>query len=455
MNTKLILASNSPRRRELLKAAGFIFDIIPAKGEENIPPNTSPDEAVMILARQKADEVYAAHNDCIVIGADTIVAIDGDILGKPADSDEAFKMLKKLSDRKHIVYSGVAVCSKKGTDTFCERTEVEFYNLSDDEIRAYIETGEPFDKAGAYGIQDKGMMLVKSINGDFYNVMGLPVGQLGRRLSAICKKPPCSHKYGISDLLSVMARLRVECPWDKEQTHASIRANVIEEAYEVAEAIDNVSPEQLCEELGDLLLQVVFHGQIAAETGEYDFDDICDGICKKLIYRHPHVFGNVKADSTREVLKNWDDLKSASKGEQTTYERLLSVPKTLPALIRGEKVGKRAAGTGFDFASVKESLDSLKSEINELEEVIDKDLDNIHKKEGRIEEEFGDILFSCCNLGRFLKKDCEKALTLSINRFIMRFGRLEDMVSESGKAFDDFSATELDEMWNIVKENAH
>ncbi|MCL1788990.1 MAG: nucleoside triphosphate pyrophosphohydrolase, partial [Oscillospiraceae bacterium] len=338
--------------------------------------------------------------------------------------------------------------------SFYEKTEVEFHPLTDVEITDYIETGEPFDKAGAYGIQEKGMLLVKRIDGDFYNVMGLPVSRLARILRDMgCggSETPSEQTYNISDLLNIMARLRVECPWDREQTHASIRPNVIEKAYEVPEAIDDADSALLCEELGDLLLQVVFHGQIAEETGAYDFDDICNGICKKLIYRHPHVFSDIKADSAGEVLKNWDDLKSVSKGEQTTYERLLSVPKTLPALIRGEKVGKRAAGTGFDFADTNETLNCLKSEIRELEEAIGSNLDNFHKKESRIEEEFGDILFCCCNLGRFLKKDCEKALTFSINRFIMRFGGLEDMVLKSGKEFKEFSSTELDKLWQVAK----
>jgi tetrapyrrole methylase family protein/MazG family protein len=443
--SKLILASQSPRRKELLESAGFKFEVVPAKGAETIPENTSPCEVAMHLARQKAVEVSklysSSYPNCAVIGADTIVYCDGDFLEKPADKADAFSMLKRLSGRKHCVYTGVAV----NDYCFYEKTEVTFHDLSDNEINDYIETGEPFDKAGAYGIQEKGMLLVKSIKGDFYNVMGLPISRLTRVLHGKEAKEDTQVKaekrYDIHDLLDIMARLRVECPWDREQNHASIRTNVIEEAYEVAEAIDLDDAELLCEELGDLLLQVVFHAQIAKESDKYDFDKICDVICRKLIYRHPHVYKNTQVDTTGDVLKNWEQLKSHSKNHQTITARLNDVPKTLPALMRGEKVGKRAAHVGFDFYDTAETIKSLKSEVKELELAL------LHKNEAEIEEEFGDILLSCCNLGRFLKKDCEKVLTFSINKFIMRFGRLEEMALKSGKKVEELNRNQLEELW--------
>jgi len=227
------------------------------------------------------------------------------------------------------------------------------------------------------------------------------------------------QNYDISDLREIMKLLRSEngCPWDREQTHASIRMNVIEEAYEVAEAIDSGDADLLKEELGDLLLQVVFHAEISAENpeagGGFGFDEVCDGICKKLVYRHPHVFGNVKADTPDEVLKNWDELKKAAKGNA---DGLDSVTKALPALMRADKVVKKASKMGNNAGNTEEALKSLKNAVNELETVI------LHKNEAETEEVFGNILLSCCNLGRFLKKDSEKALTIALNRFIMRFG---------------------------------
>lgn len=257
------------------------------------------------------------------------------------------------------------------------------------------------------------------------------------------------EKYGVEDLRLIMKELRSEhgCPWDREQNHKSIRMDVLEEAYEVAEAIDSENTELLKEELGDLMLQVVFHSEIESEKGVFDLDDVADGICKKLIYRHPHVFGDVKVNNSADVLKNWDALKSKSKNEEKTSDRLKSVPKLLPALMRGEKVGKRAANVGFDFSDVNEVIDRLKSEISELEEAIKSESDI------KIEEELGDILFSCTNLSRFLKKDSEKALTFAINKFIIRFSSVEALIEEDGKTFSELSQDELNEYWEKAKKN--
>lgn len=179
----MILASQSPRRRELLSLITDKFSIIPAKGEEIIGENVSPSEAVKMLARQKAVEIYSEYKDETIIAADTVVAIDGEILGKPHSAENAAEMLRKLSGRRHSVFTGVCVIHHDGeTDIFAEETQVEFYPLTEREIADYVATGEPMDKAGAYGIQGRGALLVKGISGDYYNVMGLPVGRLYRVL---------------------------------------------------------------------------------------------------------------------------------------------------------------------------------------------------------------------------------------------------------------------------------
>ena len=179
----MILASQSPRRRELLAFISPDFRVIPAVGEENIPDGAAPEQAVLALSRQKAEEVSRANKGELVIAADTVVAIDGKILGKPHSEAEAFEMLSTLSGRVHSVYTGVCVIFADGsTENFAEETKVEFYPLTAEEINAYIATGDPMDKAGAYGIQEKGSANVKGIVGDFYNVMGLPVGRLARAL---------------------------------------------------------------------------------------------------------------------------------------------------------------------------------------------------------------------------------------------------------------------------------
>lgn len=181
----MILASQSPRRRELLSLITEDFRIIPAKGEEVLPEKISPEKAVVLLSEQKAEEVYRENRGEIIVAADTIVTIDGKILGKPRDEKDAFAMLKTLSGRVHEVFTGVCVIFSNGEkEKFFEGTKVEFYELSDEEIARYIKTGEPMDKAGAYGIQGKGALLVKRIDGDYYNVMGLPVAKLLRVLKA-------------------------------------------------------------------------------------------------------------------------------------------------------------------------------------------------------------------------------------------------------------------------------
>lgn len=256
-------------------------------------------------------------------------------------------------------------------------------------------------------------------------------------------------RYNVDDLRLIMKELRSEhgCPWDREQDHKSIRMDVLEEAYEVMEAIDSDNSDLLKEELGDLMLQVIFHSEIESEKGVFDLDDVADGICKKLIYRHPHVFGDVNVSNSAEVLKNWDALKSKSKNEEKASDRLKSVPKLLPALMRGEKVGKRAANVGFDFSDTNEVIERLKSEISELEEAIKVQSDI------KIEEELGDILFSCTNLSRFLKKDSEKALTFAINKFIIRFSSVEALIEADGKSFSELSQNELNMYWEKAKKN--
>lgn len=183
--TTLILASKSPRRIELMTLAGFDFLSVPAVKEEKITGGTSPSDAVLMLSRQKAEEIAEKYPYNTVIGADTVVALGNEIMGKPENEQDAFNMLKKLSGKTHTVLTGVCVISPDKQINFYEKTEVEFYPLGDDEIRQYIASGEPMDKAGAYGIQEKGAMFVKRINGDFYNVVGLPVARLARELNTI------------------------------------------------------------------------------------------------------------------------------------------------------------------------------------------------------------------------------------------------------------------------------
>lgn len=259
-------------------------------------------------------------------------------------------------------------------------------------------------------------------------------------------------RYGIDDLLKIMGILRSEngCPWDKVQTHESIRTDLIEECYEVCEGIDKNSPEMLKEELGDLLLQITFHSQIENEKGNFNFEDVCNDICQKLVYRHPHVFGEgekkIKADTEDEVLKNWDALKKASKQQKTYTETLESVPKTFPALLRGEKVCKRAARAGLPINNAEDCIKKIQEQLGELSRRISlqsEDKGELSENFAQNQQILGEILFDFCNLNRILKNDGEKALTYSTNRFIMAFRAVEDDIIKQGGSLDKLSSEEL------------
>lgn len=257
------------------------------------------------------------------------------------------------------------------------------------------------------------------------------------------------EKYNINDLLQIMTILRSPggCPWDREQTHKSIKKDFIEETYEAIEAINKDDKELLKEELGDVLLQVVFHCEIEREQNCFDFSDITDGLCKKLIERHPHVFGEVKVSGTDEVLTNWDDIKRKSKGQKTQGSSMLKVPKELPALMRSQKIQSKAKKAGFDWDDMSGAFDALESEIKELKEAISK------KDADSIEDEFGDVLFSCVNVARFIGVDSEEALTRSNEKFITRFVEVEKLAEEKGINMKETPIDELDELWKEAKTN--
>lgn len=257
--------------------------------------------------------------------------------------------------------------------------------------------------------------------------------------------------YNFYDLVKIMSLLRSPegCPWDREQTHKSIRRDFLEECYEAIEAIDTDDRDLLLEELGDVLLQVVFHSQIEAEKNSFTADDVCDGICKKLIIRHPHVFGDVTAEDSETVLKNWDAIKMQTKSQKSNSEVMHSVSPALPALIRADKVQNKARKIGFDFPDVNSALDKLTEEIAELKEAISKG------ENTQVQAELGDVLFSAVNVGRLMKVDSEKALSDTTERFIGRFEGMEKLAAEKGLDINSLSLEELDELWDTVKASSN
>ncbi len=256
------------------------------------------------------------------------------------------------------------------------------------------------------------------------------------------------NSYDVNDLVRIVQILRAPggCQWDREQTHQSIRRDFLEETYEVIEAIDQHSTENLKEELGDVLLQVVFHTSIEEDAGHFDLNQVADGVCKKLIYRHPHVFGDVTVNSTSEILSNWDELKKKEKGQATQADALDSVARALPALWRAEKVQKKAAKVGFDWDDVSGAVDKLSEELDEVKAAMGGD--------GDPAEELGDLLFAAVNVARFLKVDPEYALHAASDKFAARFRRVEQAVLAQGRRMEDMTLAELDHIWDAIKHQA-
>lgn len=258
------------------------------------------------------------------------------------------------------------------------------------------------------------------------------------------------NSYNIDDLIEIIKILRSEngCPWDKVQTHETIRNDFIEEVYEAVEAIDLGDTELLREELGDVLLQVVFHCSIENDARNFSFDDVCNDICQKMIVRHPHVFGNITVSDTGEVLENWDKIKQKTKGQDCYAQTLESVAKSLPALMRAQKVGKRAGRAGMDFKSAEDSINCIKTEADELYEALK------NGSQSEIEDELGDVLFSCVNTARLLGADAEQTLGKAVEKFIKRFSETEKLVRLNG--IDDMKSLGIDELdvyWQKAKDS--
>lgn len=255
------------------------------------------------------------------------------------------------------------------------------------------------------------------------------------------------EKYTIEDLKAILIRLREPdgCPWDRVQTHQSIKKSMIEETYEALDALDSGDDHAFANELGDVLLQVVFHARLAEERGAFNWDDVVTEICTKLITRHTHVFGKDHAGTVEESLNTWEKNKKKEKNLSTYTDVLKDVPKYLPALMRAEKVQKKARGFGFDWDNIDDVYNKVNEEIAEIKEA---------QSEGdasHIREEYGDLLFAVVNLGRFLGTDPETALTAASNKFIKRFEKMEQAAQAQKLDLAALSLDEMDALWNKVK----
>ncbi|HAT4255906.1 nucleoside triphosphate pyrophosphohydrolase [Clostridium perfringens] len=266
-------------------------------------------------------------------------------------------------------------------------------------------------------------------------------------LTSIYIPKDLGNKKDFQDLLDIIETLRNPggCPWDREQTHESLKSALLEECYEVIDAIENKDEDALIEELGDVLLQVVFHASIGKEDGYFDIMDVIGGISNKMINRHPHVFGNEKANTSEQVLVNWDEIKKEEKGIKTLTEEMQNIAKSLPATTRAYKVQKKAKKVGFDWDDVNCAMDKVKEELNEIKEVYNCEDKSI------IEGEVGDLLFACINVARFLEVDGELALDKTIKKFIKRFSYIENEAIKNNKNLKDMTLEEMDKLWEEAK----
>lgn len=254
-------------------------------------------------------------------------------------------------------------------------------------------------------------------------------------------------EYNIEDLIRIVEVLRAPggCPWDREQTHQSIKKNFIEETYEVIEAINKDDAEGLREELGDVLLQVLLHCQMESEKGVFDFNDVANDLCKKLVVRHPHVFGEKSAQNEAEALERWDEIKLKTKGMKKQSEAMLKVPREFPALMRAQKIQEKAAKAGFDWNDENGAIEKLLEEINELKTALSGGNQN------EISDEMGDVLFSCVNISRFAKSDAEESLSASTDKFLSRYLIVEELAEQRCVNMKQAPIEVLDELWDEAK----
>lgn len=255
-----------------------------------------------------------------------------------------------------------------------------------------------------------------------------------------------SKKNNFPELVALMQRLRAKngCPWDRQQTHITLRPFLLEEAHEVLEAIESRRPEKLKDELGDLLFQVIFHAQLAAEAGRFDIYDVIQGSLDKMRRRHPHIFGAARVKNAKQVLENWEEIKRRER--KGSGESLLNgVPRSLPALIRAHRVQSKAARVGFTWSRIDQASAKVNEEIRELEEAL------ASRRMPRITEELGDAFFALVNLARFAGANPEDALHLAVGKFIRRFAKVEAAAKRRGRALNDYSVEELVKMWDEAK----
>lgn len=323
-----------------------------------------------------------------------------------------------------------------------------------EELDTRIRAGEVKLALSEYYPDDHPVQLGHIGTAGHYEIASFPLYELDRQTqydaTTVLLVPPITQwiqkdRYGYHDLEAILERLRAPggCPWDRKQTHVTLKKPLLEECYEVLDAIDRADDDALCEELGDVLLQCFFHAQIATEQARFTSRDVTTGIVKKLIYRHPHIFKDAQADTADAVLVQWETLKKKEKHFENQSAVLRAVPRNLPALMRSSKIQSKAAQVGFDWKNAQDAMFKIQEELEELQQAI--------KQDTNTAEELGDLLFAVVNVARLLRFEPELLLSAATDKFEDRFCKMELLAKERGNTLEQLSLEELDVLWNTVK----
>ena len=417
------------------------------------------------------DEVYTTITDECLALAKELGRLIYAVPGSPLVAEKTVQMLRARAEKEGVSLTILPAMSflevlyvRLGVDPINGLVILDGDDIGDlppDNVAALVIT-QVYDRAVASEVKlalmeqyddEQLITFVRNLGLDDEEVREIPLYELDRQPNIdhltsvyVPRREKRESTFDITPLVDVMETLRSPggCPWDIEQTHDSLRRYMIEEVYEAIEAIENEDAPLLCEELGDLLLQIVFHARVAEECGEFSMQDVIDGVTEKMIRRHPHVFGDISVRDAGEVLVNWEAIKAKEK-EGKRVSVLDGVSPGLPALMAAFKLQKKAAKVGFDWTEVKDVWEKVREELGELAEA------SAEGDTHAIEEEFGDVLFSLVNLSRFLHIEPETSLTAANHKFRRRFTFIEDKVHELGKKWDDMTLAEMDKLWEQAK----
>ena len=422
--------------------------------------------------QQSFERVYEFIVDDLVKKSQELESITYCVPGHPLVAEKTVAMLMDLGKREDIdleIIPGLSfiepVILAVGHDPINGLKVIDGLNIHETNVDINVDCliTQVYDKMRAselklalievYGDEHEVYVINSAGIKEKENILRIPLYELDRTddigvlTSVYIPKVKNKARYDIYDLMRIMERLRGKegCPWDAEQTHISLREYVIEEAYEVVDTINNDDMDALADELGDLLLQVVFHSQISKEEGYFNFWDVTTNICSKLIHRHPHVFLDKTAENVSEALKSWNDMKAEEKNIESYTDRLKDIPKSLPSLMRSYKVQQRAADVGFDWDSVSGAIEKV---YEELEEVM-AEIKNSDKES--LEGEIGDLLFAIVNVCRFVNINPENAINKTIEKFVERFEFIEVESKRIGQDLKEMTLEDMDFMWNKAK----